>query len=873
MSAHDSYLDFLKAKNCVAQDRGFTIDDSDIHPVLSGHQRAGVRWGIRGGRRALFESFGMGKTLQQLEILRLILAKAENLQHGRGLIILPLNVRHEFMIDARKIDLCPRFVRHTEEVTGEGIYLTNYESVREGRLNPHLFDVCSLDEASCLRGFGGTKVFREFMKLLAGDDRSGARLTEVPYRFVATATPSPNEYIELLCYAAFLGIMDVSQAKTRFFKRDSTKADKLTLHPHKEEEFWLWVASWALFIEKPSDLGYSDEGYDLPPMTVHYHEVAVDHTQTGAQERDGQRRLFREATHGVVDASREKRDTLIERVAKAKEIVCGCSYCGGTGEVACSSTSFMPCPDCSGRQVWDGDDHVILWHDLEDERKAIEACIPGVKAVYGTQDQDEREKVVIDFSDGKVARLAGKPSMLGSGCNFQRHCHKAVYVGIGFKFNDFIQSLHRLHRFQQTHGVEVHVIYAESERTVLRKLLEKWERHKELAHKMSEIIKKYGLSQAAMTNALTRALGVERVEVSGANYRCINNDCILEMAEMETNSVGLVVTSIPFSTQYEYSPNYADLGHTDSNEHFFAQMDFLTPNLLRVLQSGRIAAIHVKDRIVPGGLNGMGFQTVYPFHCKVIEHYTKHGFAYMGMITVVTDVVRENNQTYRLGWSEQCKDATKMGVGMPEYVLIFRKPPSSTEKSYADKPVVKAKKIHHREHTPDCTAGLVEDAECICGGKGSWENPEGYSRARWQVDAHAFHRSSGDRVLTPSDLRGATHPQIFRMFRDYNMDRVYAFEQHVQIGEALEERGILPSDFMLLQPPSWHKDVWTDVTRMLTLNGVQNAKGKEMHICPMQFDIAETTPEAEAPKRRGRGRKAASVPGVQAVAVRRMQGG
>jgi DNA modification methylase len=310
-----------------------------------------------------------------------------------------------------------------------------------------------------------------------------------------------------------------------------------------------------------------------------------------------------------------------------------------------------------------------------------------------------------------------------------------------------------------------------------------------------------------MASAMQRSMGVERAEVSGDSYRVVNNDCVLETRQMEENSVGLVLTSIPFSTQYEYTPSYNDFGHSDSNEQFFEQMDYLTPELLRVLQPGRLAVIHVKDRVVPGGMTGLGFQTVYPFHVRCVDHYMRHGFAYMGMKTIVTDVVRENNQTYRLGWTEQCKDGSKMGYGMPEYLLLFRKPPSDSTRSYADQPVVKSK--------------------------------EDYSRSRWQVDAHGFARSSGNRLLVPQEIAELTHEAIFKLFRNHSQTHVYDFEEHVAIGEALEAKRILPVTFMLLQPPSWHPDVWTDVTRMLTLNGAQSAKGKEMHLCPMQFDVAD----------------------------------
>ncbi|MEB2597964.1 DNA methylase N-4, partial [Corynebacterium amycolatum] len=194
-----------------------------------------------------------------------------------------------------------------------------------------------------------------------------------------------------------------------------------------------------------------------------------------------------------------------------------------------------------------------------------------------------------------------KPVLLGSGCNLQRHCAWAIYLGIGFKFADFIQSVHRLQRFLQTRQVRIDLIYTEAEREVRRTLERKWAQHKEQVARMTEIIKEFGLSHAAMIQTLSRAMGVERVEVRapGGEYVLVNNDCVNETRRMASDSVGLVLTSIPFSTQYEYSPNFADFGHTDSNAHFFQQMDFLVPELLRVLMPGRVAAIHVKNRIVP----------------------------------------------------------------------------------------------------------------------------------------------------------------------------------------------------------------------------------------------------------------------------------
>lgn len=797
MSGPASYLDFIAAKAVSAPKQGFALDVGQINPLLHRHQPVLVKWLVEGGRRALFANFGLGKTMIQLETMRIVGAAvaARRDYEGGGypvcLIVIPLTVVTEFKRDAEKLGIEVLFVRTTAEITAafasgfKGVYLTNYESVRESKIDTSILTAVSLDEASCLRGFGGTKTFREFMAVLAGDDRRSGGVKQkaagIPYRFVATATPSPNEYIELLAYAAFLGVMDVGQAKTRFFKRNSEKADQLTIHPHKEDEFWLWVNSWGAFIQRPSDLGFSDDGYDLPPLDVRWHEVPSDHSKAGA-EKDGQGKLLKTDAIGIVAASREKRENLPGRIAKLMEL-----------------RQEDPCA------------HRLIWHDLEAERHAIEAAIPDATSIWGSGAKgfDSREEAIIAFSDGEVAELATKPVLAGSGCNFQRHCAWAIFLGIGFKFNDFIQAIHRVQRFQQTRQVRVDLIHSEAERSVKDVLLGKWKRHEAMCARMSEIIRKYGLGLEGARDVLTRSSedgsGAECAE--GDSWKVWRNDTVIQTAALPESSVGLIVTSVPFSTQYEYTPSYNDFGHSDDNAHFFRQMDYLSPELLRVLRPGRKLYVHVKDRTRPGGLEGVGFQTVDPFHAECIAHYRRHGFYYMGMITVETDVVRENNQTYRLGWTEKCKDGSRMSVGMPEYVLIFRKAPSDNSDGYADDPVVHDK--------------------------------ADYTRGRWQTDAHAKWRSSGNRLPTPDDFKSLDTKGVYRKWRAASTSTVYDYEAHVAIAESLDAANSLPPGFALLPPHAWHPEVWSDVARMRTLNGEQAAKGREMHLCPLQFDIVD----------------------------------
>jgi hypothetical protein len=766
------YREFLKSKIQLDSGCGFHVDLDEINPALKPFNRAGVQWALKGGRRALFYRYGLHKTVSQIEWMRLLGSRVSGLR----LITLPLGVRQEFRLDAEQFftgDYAVRlkFIQSAAEIEDERtIYMTNYETVREGKLDLAKVDAIGLDEADILRGLGGTKTFRELMRAF---EFSSA------YRLVCTATPSPNEYIELLAYAAFLGVMDVGQAKTRFFKRDSEKADNLTLLPHMERAFWLWVASWALFVQRPSDLGeeFSDEGYELPEIDVRWHEIASDHSNAG-EDQYGQGRLLKNAALGVTQAASEKRSSLEPRVAKMLQL-----------------------------RSEDPEAHRIIWHDLEDERRAIEKAVPSVVSVYGTQEEEAKEAAVIGFREGTVAELAGKPVMLGAGCNFQYHCAWEIFLGIGFKFRDAIQAIHRVARFGQEKKVRIDFIYTEAEREIKARFLQKWEQHDAMVEIMTGIIREYGLSEAAMASSLERSMGTARHEASGKDWTLVNNDSVEELGTLEENSVGLVCTSIPFSTQYEYTPSYNDFGHTESNEHFWEQMDFLTPELYRTLMPGRLAVIHVKDRIVPGGLTGLGFQTVYDFSGDCRRHFEKHGFGYLGRKTLVTDVVRENKQTNRLGWSEQCKDGSRMGCGMPEYLMIFRKPQTDRSRGYADVPVVKSK--------------------------------ERYTRGRWQFDAHGFMRSSGDRLLQPEDLVGTLPDIAFKLFRAHSHSRVYDFEHDVRLADALDAAKSLPPSFMLLQPQSWHPDVWTDIARMRSLNMRQFQRRQEQHLCPLPYDIVD----------------------------------
>ncbi len=935
------YLEFLKRKMDIAPETGFYIDISEVNSKLKPHQKVAVQWAIKGGRRAVFKAFGLGKTIVNLEICRLIIKH----KGGKALIVLPLGVKQEFVRDAVQIlgIESPQYVRNMEEIyaTTTDILLTNYERVRDGDIDPNYFTACTLDEAAVLRSYG-SDTYQTFM----------VKFKSVKYKFVFTATPSPNRYKELIHYAAFLEIMDSGQALTRFFQRDSTKANNLTLYPHREDEFWLWCSSWGLWITQPSDLGleYSDEGYKLPPMEVRYHEMPVER-ELFVIDRDGQMKIQDDEVVSLLDAMKEKRRSIDERVAKMvevlrddrrralekkrirKEVLPGAqrrttrkaedsrekelsaeqreiqgeisemeriqsraykrtseetyrkesgieetkvkgmvfeqqresigtvsqaeikeiwinrrriqhtsfkskwSLCNLSVRTGISKQTFkvicrprpchrggkgasLPEMQCSHWYVQGQSssthessglpDQYVIWCDLNEEQRAIEKALKNenirFSSLYGHQDIYTREQLVAKWKNKETTVFLSKTEMYGAGVNLQQ-CHTMIYVGIDYNFEEFIQGIHRVFRFLQKSPVTIHVIYTSREKRILQILLKKWEQHKYLTKRMTNIIKKYGLSGTSMMEKMTRTMGVKRVEVKGKNFTAVNNDCILEFQNLPDNYFDLLHTSIPFGNHYEYSASYNDLGFNPDTEAFMEQMDFLSPHLLRTLKPGRVFACHVKDRVLFGNTTGDGFPTMEPFHSDCINHYRKHGFRYFGMITVLTDVVRENNQTYRLGWTEQCKDGTKMGVGCPEYILLFRKLPTDTSNAYADVPVSKSK--------------------------------EEYTRAQWQIDAHGFWRTSGDRLLAKAELENIPVSKLQAAYLKYSRNTIYNYQEHVELAKKLDENGKLPASFMVVAPGSWTDQVWDDILRFKTLNAKQTQKRLQNHVCPLQLDIVE----------------------------------
>jgi hypothetical protein len=766
-----SYLDFLKSKIKVASRKGIDVNPAHLHSSLRPDQSDIVLWALAIGAGLIAPDAGMGKTRVGIEVMRQLQ------QHfgGKCLIATELGAMDTFVSpdpeigEAAAMGLQMQYVTNMAELLASpcAICVTNWERIRMRQ-----FDFSGLtafwgDEGNYIKNMAG-----ELTNVLM------AELPKVNFKYIATATPSPNETLELVNYAHVLGIADRGGILTRFFQRNSTKAGELTLHPHHTDDFWLWVKTWCIAITHPSDLGHDIPGFELPRLNLHWVEVKTKPTEAKA-DKHGVKKMFANVRGGLSDAARIKRESISARVANAQAI-----------------TQQHP------------DDHFILWHHLNEELAQLNKAFKGVDGygeMFGNQKWDVRERRVADFTKGKLKYLSTKPDLCGVGANFQKHCCKAVMVGITDSFDEVYQAIKRILRFYSPFAqVDIYLQYTPEEYDIVLNLQRKWAEHNDMRSQMRVLVKQYGLDHQAQIEERRRSFMVNRVEHAGADWRLINNDAVIEWAQRPENSVGLIVSSFPFGNHYEYSDKYNDFGHNEDNLAFIRQLNYLLPHLLRCLQPGRIAAIHLKNRIHYGSVTGLGFSTFHRFTHLVCDAMEMAGFHCMGFHYIPTDVVAENNQTYRLGYSEACKDATKMGAGIPEEVWIFRKAPTSNANAYADVPVT--------------------------------HNKAQYSLANWQLDADAFWRSCGNRYLTPEELKTWGLDKIQKWWKHYNSQNVYNYDRHVQLLQDLDNAGKLSRTFTTIPLRSNTDFVWNDVNRMHGLNMEQSRRKLQNHICPMPFD-------------------------------------
>jgi hypothetical protein len=618
----DDYPQFLAGKQKRAEASGFEVSPQDLHPAMFGFQRDATGWALRMGTAALFEECGLGKTFQELEWARIVAAHS-----GRKVIIFTyLGVGWQFVEQAELFGISARYCRSQAEADAapERIIIANYAML--GAFDASCFAGVVLDESSLLKNFTG-KTKNALLKAFHG----------TPFRLCGTATPAPNDHLELGNHAEFLGIMSSNEMISRWFVNDSMKAGGYRLARHAEKDFWQWVASWAVCISRPSDIGHSDEGFILPELHIHEHVVDVDYARAHAQGK-----LIPDGTVSATAMWQEKRATLQLR-----------------------------CEAAAARVAEKPDEYWIVWCETNDESALLKRMLPHAVEVRGSDPLKVKEERLGAFSRGSEQIMITKLGIAGFGLNWQ-HCRNQVYPSGTFSYERVYQGLRRSWRYGVQGDVNAHMIYAESEGNIIQSFRAKQAAHREMQERMNEAMRTSGLGGVAGRRATKRV----EVEVArGRDWTLYLGDCVEVLYRyLERLSVDLAVYSPPFAGLYIYSDGEADMGNSADNEEFFRHYGYLMPALNQSLKDGAGVAVHCKDLPLYLGRDGaMGLQD---FPGGLIHSHEAAGMYLERWITIWKDPVIEMKRTNNAGllWSSAfCERAERARQGMADYVLVFRK--------------------------------------------------------------------------------------------------------------------------------------------------------------------------------------------------------
>ena len=610
-----TYQTFLNSKAWRIQDVGRLISLSDIHPSLFGFQKSTVLWAVRKGRAAVFAGTGLGKTRIQCEFARLI--------SQRALIVCPLAVAQQTIEEGKKIGIEVTWCDRPQQ--GNGIWITNYEKLHHFIGSD--YEAIVLDESSILKSFDGktrTMLISQF--------------ADIPYRLCCTATPSPNDISELGNHAEFLGVLKRSEMLAHFFVHDSQGSASVgswRLKGHAKEEFWKWMAGWAVYVRKPSDLGFDEEDplFALPPVTIQIEKTDTRFIPPGE--------LFPCMTGGIRGRIDARRAALTDRVHKAAEII-----------------SASP-------EQW------IVWCSLNEEQNLMEKALGDqCVSIEGTTPDEEKISKELQWRTGQVPVLVTKSTIFSHGMNWQ-HCHNMLYLSTTDSFENYFQSFRRCWRFGQTHPVLAVIMTSPAEENVLNNL-----RRKELdATLLAEGIVRY-MKTTQIENVQQYQIHTETyntTEATGARWRALQGDSIELIKTLPDNHVGLSVCSIPFSNLYTYSPSIRDVGNVRNYEEFFQHFDFLIPEWLRVTKPGRRACVHVQQ--VAMTLVKDGVIAWYDFRADVVRHFVQAGWIYDGeaVINKSPQVQAVRTKAKGLSFMQKNKDSSWSRPGMADYILLFRK--------------------------------------------------------------------------------------------------------------------------------------------------------------------------------------------------------
>lgn len=606
------YNDFLSTKSTSAPSVSVDVA-GNLNPALFDFQDKIVRWALAKGRAAIFADCGMGKTLMQLEWASHI--------PGDVLVLTPLAVAQQTASEAAKFGYDAGVSRDGARVAQ--ITITNYQQL-------HKFDMSEytglvLDESSILKSFNGATRNAIIAAALA-----------VNYRLACTATPAPNDHMELGNHSEFLGAMSRVEMLATFFVHDGGDTSKWRLKGHAQDDFWRWVATWAVAVKTPADLGCNADGFDLPELNIIEHVAESDYEQDGT--------LFPVAM-SLNEQRAARRHSLANRVSIVADLANA------------------------------DDGQWLIWCDLNAEGDALTAAIDGAVQVAGADKDDVKAARMLDFSAGKIRVLVTKPQIAGFGMNWQ-NCNNMAFAGLTHSYERFYQAVRRCWRFGQDSAVNVHVALSEPEQPVMTSIRRKEADAKRMAGAMVDHVcsmESWGSLSA------TQDEYIEDV-ARGDGWSMHRGDCVEGVAAMPDDSVHYTVFSPPFASLYTYSASHRDMGNCSNNAEFMAQFKFLVDELYRVTMPGRLLSFHCMN--LPSSKARDGVIGLKDFRGDLIRAFADAGWIYHSEVCIWKDPVTAMQRTKALGLLHKQikKDSCMSRQGIPDYLVTMRKPGDNPER-------------------------------------------------------------------------------------------------------------------------------------------------------------------------------------------------
>jgi DNA modification methylase len=606
------YKEFLKTKELTIKDHGFDYIGK-LNPMLFEFQSDIVKWALKKGRSAIFADCGLGKSLMQLEWSHRVCEHT----NGNVLILAPLAVSKQTKREGEKFGIEVNICRSKEDVK-KGINIANYEMLEH-------FEICKfqgvvLDESSILKNYSGT-MRNQIIDVFKNTQ----------YKLACTATPSPNDYMELGNHSEFLDVMKRSSMLSTFFTHDGSDTANWILRGYAEQKFWEWMSGWAVVVKNPSDLGYDGHDFVLPKLTVKSHTV-------NSKNLDGY--LIPMGANTLDERRQARKESINDRVDKCMEII------GNSNE------------------QW------MIWCDYNEEGDVMERTLSDSIQVSGSDTDEHKENSMMGFANGDVKILISKPKIAGFGMNFQK-CHNVIFLGLSDSYEKYYQAVRRCWRFGQKKAVNVHIVISDKETTVFNNILRKEKDAENMSVNMLNHTKDFNKKE--LKHMSKKSNDIEIVKTEGNGWELYNGDSCEVIKKIPDNSIGYTIFSPPFAELYTYSDSDRDMGNSKNYDEFFKHFNFLITELERVTMPGRLLSVHCID--IPAMKEKDGFIGIKNFSGDIVTAFQNAGFVYHSRHTIWKDPLIEATRTKAIGLMHRqlTKDSSMCRSGLPDYLLTFRK--------------------------------------------------------------------------------------------------------------------------------------------------------------------------------------------------------